>query len=64
MGEADEVTIQEAAQVAGLTPEPYARDDAHPEAWRSNRPGAEASADLEAMLGASRRGKRVGGKQA
>jgi hypothetical protein len=54
----DEVTLKEAARLAGLTPPDV--DPETPESERpANRPGAEATAALDAMLSASRAGKIV-----
>jgi hypothetical protein len=56
--DANEVTLKEAARLAGIRPQKH--DPSQPEQDRpANRPGAEAQATLEAMLGASRRGKTL-----
>jgi hypothetical protein len=54
----DEVTLEEAARLAGIKSE--GTDPDTPESERpSNQPGAEATAVLDAMLSASRAGKIV-----
>lgn len=59
MADTDELTLREAAQLVGATDRPPAHvEDADRPA---NRPGAEATAHLDVMLGASRKGKVVRG---
>lgn len=54
------VSIRKAARLAGIKRQPVDKDT--PEHERpANQPGAEASAVLDAMLAASRRGKTVRG---
>lgn len=54
----NEVTLREAAKLAGI--KSPVLDAEVPEYERpSNQPGAEATMTLEAMLGASRKGKTV-----
>lgn len=63
MADDKEITLREAAKLAGLKPEPK-DPEMKAEQRRSNQPGASATAALEAMLGASRRGKTVKGPHA
>ena len=58
MSDQQQITLREAALLAGITPQPVDKDT--PDAERpGNQPGVEAHAMLETMLAASRRGKSI-----
>lgn len=55
-----EISIRKAARLAGIKRQPVDKDTpAHERP--ANQPGAEASAVLDSMLAASRRGKTIRG---
>lgn len=58
----DAISLREAAKLAGIKRKPVSADTSEHER-PANQPGAEASAVLDSMLAASRRGKTVGGNR-